>query len=463
MYHYFTTTPYWNFKSYISKILVIALFMVTSTSFAASGQPLPEKNWHPPAIGFNVTLYYLKDPTQNPSKFAAKLATEKYGFQLVEKLDKVAKSKPLVRFISSKNVTKDFPPPSIELLHYFGRGLNTNQAQSLQAARQVLAIGFAYPSAQKLTELKKAEELIMTLAKQGDVIIWDEESREAFTPDSWNTYRLNSWQGQLPDVTKHTVIHAYNDNGTTRAITLGMGRFGLPDLVIENTVWSLNNALGLTMNAVSQQLIEGIEPDKNGLFLLNIPNIRHEVLRKKLLTSVIKEGTAKGKVKLFQTNPEEGDPENFLVSLNFEQSLNQEITESQVNFVADVFGSVPDELVYTKHDEKLLATSARARAQLPNLRKIFNKGLAPGEQIIVKAPFVTSDGGTEWMWVEIISWKLDQIKGMLRSDPRFIPNLKVGQMVEVKESELFDYIHRYPDGSEDGNETSKLLLDRQKN
>lgn len=255
---------------------------------------------------------------------------------------------------SPKNGTKDFLPPTIQSLHYFGRGLSNIQAKSLQVAPRVLVIGFAYPSAQKLTKLKMAEELILALAKHDDVIIWDEETREAFTKDSWDSFRLKSWQDQLPDVSKHTVIHSYDDNGSTRAISLGMGRLGLPDLVIENTVWSLNNALGETINAINQQMVEGAEPDNNGFFQINISSIHHEIVRKKILATVIKNGIAKGKVKLLQTQPKEGDPDNFLLSLNFEGPSSQQLTERQVNFVSTVFGSEPDDLVYTWTSPALL-------------------------------------------------------------------------------------------------------------
>jgi len=63
-----------------------------------------------------------------------------------------------------------------------------------------------------------------------------------------------------------------------------------------------------------------------------------------------------------------------------------------------------------RHNEELLAASARAKAKLPELQKAFTAGLQPGEFIDLKAPFPTPDGGTEWMWVEVTSWKDDKIK-----------------------------------------------------
>jgi uncharacterized protein YegJ (DUF2314 family) len=91
------------------------------------------------------------------------------------------------------------------------------------------------------------------------------------------------------------------------------------------------------------------------------------------------------------------------------------------------------------------------------LRKDFNDGLAPGEFIQVKAPFKTQDDGTEWMWVEVITWGNNTITGLLKNEPFNIPDLKGGSEVSVKQEEVFDYIRRFPDGSSEGNETSKLI------
>ena len=100
-------------------------------------------------------------------------------------------------------------------------------------------------------------------------------------------------------------------------------------------------------------------------------------------------------------------------------------------------------------------------SKMNELKKAFNAGLAPGEYIEVKAPFATPDGNNEWMWVEITVWNGDTIKGLLKNEPYEIPTLHGGQIVEVKQQDIFDYIRRYADGKEEGNQTSAIILKMQ--
>jgi uncharacterized protein YegJ (DUF2314 family) len=79
------------------------------------------------------------------------------------------------------------------------------------------------------------------------------------------------------------------------------------------------------------------------------------------------------------------------------------------------------------------------------------------EHLVVKGPFKTASGGTEWMWIEVVSWKGKTIEGILQNQPFDVPDLKVGARVQVEESAIFDYIWNRADGSVEGNETQSML------
>ena len=88
----------------------------------------------------------------------------------------------------------------------------------------------------------------------------------------------------------------------------------------------------------------------------------------------------------------------------------------------------------------------------------FMKGLPPGESLLVKAGFARPETtGRELMWLEVLRWDGQTLKGILQNDPQGVPGLKRGAAVELDESAVLDYLVRRPDGTEEGNETGKAM------
>jgi uncharacterized protein YegJ (DUF2314 family) len=61
------------------------------------------------------------------------------------------------------------------------------------------------------------------------------------------------------------------------------------------------------------------------------------------------------------------------------------------------------------------------------------------------------------MWVEVGSWKGDDIVGLLDNEPYAIPALHAGSTVKVSERQVFDYLRYKADGTEEGNETGRAI------
>lgn len=61
------------------------------------------------------------------------------------------------------------------------------------------------------------------------------------------------------------------------------------------------------------------------------------------------------------------------------------------------------------------------------------------------------------MWVEVTGWKDQKITGLLENEPADVADLHAGQVVEVKEEDVFDYIRYYADGREQGNTTGEII------
>lgn len=254
----------------------------------------------------------------------------------------------------------------------------------------------------------------------------------------------------------NAVIHAYESDKGVRAISLGMGKFGLPDTVIDGFSWSFNKEFGDLINIVSQSLIQdGFKPEQKVL------GISREKLQDRAKTieiySVLDEQNKNGiELILGEGQWEEGDPYNNLIEILFSNIDGKTASENQEQFVRTLFKFETD-FSYVTHSDEVLAASKEARKKLNSLRRDFNDGLEPGEYIMVKAPFNTPDGGREWMWVEVMSWSSNKIHGLLKNEPHNIPDLRGGAEVDVIQDEVFDYLRVDSDGNSEGNETGKLL------
>jgi uncharacterized protein YegJ (DUF2314 family) len=315
---------------------------------------------------------------------------------------------------------------------------------------------FGHPGRRVWEALQTANRVAEMMARETGGLLWDEETREVFRPDEWHKRRVASWTDLVPNVSDHTTIHSYKSDEYVRAITLGMSKFGLPDVVIEDFSWSLNRNMGNLINSFCQSMAEGAVVKESGPFDLDLRALKNKKVRDLQMESLKSNSTAVALLTLKKGTWEEGDPKNRLIEIAFDRYSGSDVHARQENMLSSLFGW-EDRLTTVRHDEQLLAASRNAKAKLPMLYKAFTKGLEPGEFILVKAPFETTDGGNEWMWVEITAWKGNKIKGLLKNEPSNIPSLHGGQLVEVKQEDVFDYMRHYPDGREEGNETGAII------
>jgi uncharacterized protein YegJ (DUF2314 family) len=436
------------------------VLLLPSLAGAAQQQRFPGGPPMSNTVAFQYAVYFLATPSKDPmAVLRATLRTKPTNPQLVSEPPRTL-AKPVATAHLIKDVADRYPAPDLKSLQYFGRGLSRQQALALQKSEQALVMNFGHSKAHVWSGLKAATEIVETIARETNGLIWDDETREIFTPDEWHKRRVAEWTGTIPNVTAHTTIHVYNSGEYVRAITLGMAKFGLPDVVVQNFSWSLNQNMGHLVNAFSQSMAEGGQIAAAGEYELNFRTIKDRGMRDAYVKSLKRNAKAVAHLVLMQGAPEEGDPHNRLVEIAFDKYPGGDVHARQDAMLSSLFGW-EDEIKRIQHDEELTVASKRARAKLPALRKAFTEGLAPGEYIQVKAPFATPSNGREWMWVEIIEWKGNKIRGLLKNEPFDIPSLHGGQVVQVREEDVFDYLRRYPNGKEEGNETTKIIMKMQ--
>ncbi len=428
---------------------------VASTA-VPSGSPFAE------TIGLEFALYFPKAPASDPMRALRQRIGRDWPAMTFAAGAPDAAPKVMTAWGRMEmDVPKKYAVPSVEALAYSGRGLNPEQIKALQGTRQALIVRFAHPKKDSWIAMHAASHLMDQLARETGGLIWDEETREIFSPDQWRKRRIESWQDGIPDVLQQTTIHAYRNGEYVRVISLGMAKFGLPDIAVDEVAGNGRDDLGRVVNLYNQAMAEGASIGAKGEFDLHLRSIRHPKVRTRGLTDLKNNAMVMGKLKLRVAARDEGDPNNRVWAISAERYPGPDAHARQYALVSALFGS-EDKVVPVKNDDELLKASQAAKARLPALQAAFARGLPTGENIQLKAPFVTTEGNREWMWVEVSAWTGETIKGTLRNEPRSVPKLHAGQIVYIKQSEVFDYIHRLADGTEQGNTTGAIIARQQR-
>lgn len=415
----------------------------------------------PATIAYQYALYLNSSCIKDPKKEALAILNGPLGnrFSLVNDF-KTAPVGPVINVGLFENVQQEYAPPGVESAKRFGHGLDHEDAVQLQKLNNAIFINVAYPQTYIFSAMLDALKFTEQLAIKCGGYLWDEETREIFTIDAWRQSRIDTWLDGRPDASKHITIHAYKNPDYVRAISLGMAKFLMPDIVINDFSQSDYRRMGSLINLVTQTLVEGEELADDWGVDINVSEIKHPSVNEKMVSSMFDNASKSTRLMLSPTKPEEGDPNNFLLEVDFSKSEGKTLQAKQNSLVANIFGW-QDQISYVKHNQKIDVASAKARKQLPRLKKKFVNGLPTGDYLHVKAPFKTPDGSNEWMWVEVVKWSDKEIEGLLQNVPFNIPDLKVGSEVIIYQGDIFDYTYHLSNGESEGNTTGKLIQEYQ--
>lgn len=410
----------------------------------------------PTSISFDYAIYVSNDEIPDVAALlAGTAAVTSERLKLVPELPS-RPTEPVMRWKLITEVTRDYAPPDEAMLRHFSRGLNTDQKARLLESPVVVLMQFAHPADAAYESLRRADETIYALARAIDGLIWDEELRLVYTPEAWSDARLTNPADTPPSAEQHTVVHSYRNGEHVRAVSLGMRKLGLPDLVIERMASFNSNQLVKLMNGIEQFLIEGGRLDSSGSAHLAVETLKPGTVRDMLSTGWKRNASGRAAFHLQAVPTKEGDAANALFAIQFDAFDGPDEFARQDQAVSTFFGW-SDEVKYIGQNDALETAMEAARAKLPKIRDRFRAGLPLGDSLQVKAPFGIVGGGSEWMWVEVTGWEEDEIRGLLNNEPFNIPELHSGQQVVVSLKDVFDYLLTGADGSTEGNTTSAII------
>lgn len=415
----------------------------------ASAAPVNMGPQQEASIRFDLLIVY-PSTTPGPVQLAPLLRTWP-GLTLVDKTP----AKPSGRTVRAT------PHPAFDKfsereLKYMARGLNATELAAMQSEHPFLALQFAHPRQEALPALRAAYQLALKLARKDKGLIWDNETRELYAPDAWEEKRLATWSESIPIASANTVMHTYMNGELPRQITLGMRKFGLPDIVVSRVPQSATGSTAHLINLLSQALLEGASVGPAGSFDLALDAIQNKAVRAKALDSLKADPKKVAFLELHQAKREAGDPDNRLIEIGFARHPGPDSSARQAAALASLFGA-DDGIKYIRHDDALRLESERAQKKLAAMQAEFQRGLPTGQYLEVKAPFPTDTGRHEWMWVELTRWDGNKMEGLLQNTPFEIKSMKAGQIVRVRQQDVFDYLRSFPDGRQEGNTTGALI------
>jgi uncharacterized protein YegJ (DUF2314 family) len=279
---------------------------------------------------------------------------------------------------------------------------------------------------------------------------------------------LESYSDEVPlstplAVSQHIgVPFSVDRRGLGWMTTTGMAKFGLPNLELSDVPPDLPDGLMPIVNAVAQTLTDLAMREAHR----NQGELKELLIGPELRVGLPEIARAFGSKA---PEPEEGVRGWTMVRIRLRRPRRGREAFLQIvaprHFPAgqgEWLHSALGDLLKSEHEVRTLPADsqamrlahARALAEVPRIKSRFQAGLRAGETLHIKHGFPTATGGHEYMWVVVNSWAGDRIRGQLTSDPHVCVELRAGQSVELRESEIFDWLLSSLDGGLEGGYTN---------
>lgn len=320
--------------------------------------------------------------------------------------------------------SEDMVLPPKDTLDVVAIGLTPAERDNLDTRKQALLVDVDGPIGPEQLSARLLYAAVAELAEQLDGVVYDEAERRIFSKEEMLARTIQVPVGQSVFKPEQIAIQLYrSDDGAARMTTLGMQRFGAPDLAFGGAnmteapllVGLLNDAARVVVNGASDLPLKVKDISFDGL----IPE------------------------------KEQTDPENDLVEL--QPTVGGPTRETWDHIVTSTYGTAGDE---AKPDE---AVTKKIRASLPDAVKRFQAG---DGYFFMRGPFpipederLDGGAGTKQLWIQAASCGATLCSGVFQAAPNATPNVAPGKTVSVNRNEASDWMIRQRDGGTAGGET----------
>jgi uncharacterized protein YegJ (DUF2314 family) len=407
-------------------ILVLTLTSITTTNMAES---LENNKVHKPDVFIHYVIFFDNDNQVTLSEDFMNQCNLN-GVESLSGFEDYVGSPSII--VSELNM-EQLPIPSLERLQYFGRGFDQARADRLMSSKHSISIMGIGPFDSSHVLLKKITICVDDIARKYDAFVHDVADSLTFTSQSFTKSRASEIiQGRLSS--SQFGIRAYRVENGIRSVSMGLEKFGQPNLTIENFSEHHMEYIDKLFGMVLQHVIESNNKVIPGSISLNVSDISNTTFKKRILSSILENGKGKAKLELKKAHPLEGDPLDLL-AISFKNPPGEALWNEQANLLRLVFGkdrdisSVPGSVML---DNEII----KAKAQV---KDILDKGLTlekGGSRLLIATVLEETN---EVIWVEVTEWQGLKGMGILLSNPNNVDGLSSGMKYEFNFDSIMDF------------------------
>jgi uncharacterized protein YegJ (DUF2314 family) len=399
-------------------------------------------------------------PKANAAKLAelAALTPEKWA---LTSADCAGDCAPLRKFLSDSKATvevmaaADWILPPKDTLGSVARNVPEAERASLYDAKEVLVVHVQGEDTQDHMPFRGGFALAEAFARDLRGYVHDEVTHR-IDPALAFAERLPKTPIGTPFFVPESLLvelHPLDDDdvaGPYRLLTLGMARYGVPDLEMRGFHEKDGSRLAAILNAVASKLAQSERGPEIHVSLVDVAR----TAKKKpdeLTRNADKSKDLTLRLTLAERTP--ADPDNDVYRIEAPADGGE---EAHVELLRTLYG---DARVLTAgtNDPALLAAEARAKKSVGAAAAKWKKA---GGSLTLRVPFPVPNekGKSEVMWMKAKTCDdAGTCKGTLASRPVFVKNLEAGADVSGKLSDVSDYLLELADGTKEGGETIQIL------
>jgi len=367
-------------------------------------------------------------------------------------------SAPAMRKLEVRTVSQLAPPP-MQMLK--AMGLGETEEERMRHATHVVMIGTYDALRYPRFGLIAAVAIARALAAHLGGVIFDPQCRKVLRIDTHNQeLPKTAW---IPVSTQIVIPHSVDSKGKGWMTTVGMEKYGLPNLELRQIPPNLGDAIAPIMSGIIQKLVmiamaERRRPAGNSHDLIVGPDL--EISTRDITLAFgktddadEKEGTTQIRIGYY---PDKRGQERLLGVMP-PDAFKDRPEEWMYRMLDDLMGREDKVGHVAKDSEMMESAHLRSIAELPEVKRRFLAKLPVGSSLFIKHGFKTSKGDNEYMWIAVQTWTGDKISGILANDPIDVPGLRAGSPVQMSQSDAFDWMIAHHDGRMEGGYTTKAM------